>query len=68
MAMRYADHVVLFEKGRIAVSGPTMDVLTEETVSSVFGIGCRILALDGLERPVIVSWGKASGKMRKICT
>jgi len=58
MAMRYADHVVLFREGRIAADGPTAEVLTEETVSAVFGVSCRILSLDGLERPVIVSWGR----------
>ncbi|MDN3720161.1 ABC transporter ATP-binding protein [Roseibium salinum] len=58
MAMRYADHVVLFERGRIAASGATEEVLTEENVSSVFGISCRIMKLEALERPVIVSWGK----------
>ncbi|POF29338.1 ABC transporter ATP-binding protein [Roseibium marinum] len=58
MAMRYADHVVLFKQGEVAASGPTQDVLTEDAVSSVFGISCRILPLEGLERPVIVSWGK----------
>lgn len=61
MAMRYADHVVLFKQGAVTASGPTQDVLTEEAVSSVFGISCRILTLKGLERPVIVSWGKNRG-------
>ncbi|WP_299813615.1 ABC transporter ATP-binding protein [uncultured Roseibium sp.] len=61
MAMRYADHVVLFKQGAVTASGPTQDVLTEDAVSSVFGISCRILTLEGLERPVIVSWGKNRG-------
>jgi iron complex transport system ATP-binding protein len=58
MAMRYADHVVLFEKGRVAASGPTAQVLTENSVSSVFGVSCRVVPMEGLERPVIVSWGR----------
>ena len=62
MAMRYADHVVLFEKGTVAASGPTLEVLTETAVSSVFGVACRILPLEGLERPVLVSWGRGAAQ------
>ncbi len=61
MAMRYADHVVLFREGCVAASGETSEVLTEETISDVFGVSCRILKLDGLERPVIVSMGRNKG-------
>jgi iron complex transport system ATP-binding protein len=45
MAMRYADHVVLFDAGRVVASGPTGDVLTERRVAEVFGIRCRIVQL-----------------------
>ncbi|MEM5582192.1 MULTISPECIES: ABC transporter ATP-binding protein [unclassified Roseibium] len=58
MAMRYADHVVLFDKGRVTASGPTAQVLTEDSISSVFGVSCRVMPMDGLDRPVIVSWGR----------
>lgn len=47
MAMRYADRVVLFEKGRVVAAGATGLVLTERRVSEVFGIRCRIVDLDG---------------------
>ncbi|WP_010139539.1 ABC transporter ATP-binding protein [Oceanicola sp. S124] len=53
-AMRYADHVVLFDRGRIACTGPTQEVLTEERIREVFDIDCRIVALPGIERPVVV--------------
>lgn len=58
MAMRYADHVVLFDRGQVSASGPALDILTEERVTSVFGVACRILPLEGLVRPVLVSWGQ----------
>ncbi|MHA7772061.1 ABC transporter ATP-binding protein [Roseibium sp. M-1] len=59
MAMRYADHVVLFEAGRIEASGTTRDVLTAERVSEVFGVDCKLVEIEGLERPVLVTWGRA---------
>ncbi|WP_269581352.1 ABC transporter ATP-binding protein [Roseibium sp. Sym1] len=58
MAMRYADHVVLFDAGRIAARGQTVDVLTEGIVSRVFGVSCRMVPVDGMDRPVIVSWSR----------
>lgn len=60
MAMRYADHVVLFCDGRIAAHGPTRQVLTEERVQQVFAIRCRIVQLAGEETPVLVPLPNAS--------
>lgn len=54
MAMRYADHVVLFDRGRIAASGPTGDILTEARIEEVFGLRCRILHLEDESTPVLV--------------
>ncbi|MCV6824552.1 MULTISPECIES: ABC transporter ATP-binding protein [Halocynthiibacter] len=54
LAMRYADHVVLFDDGRIAGEGPTQDVLREEAIRTVFEIDCRIITLPDIDRPVIV--------------
>ncbi|MEJ8472576.1 ABC transporter ATP-binding protein [Roseibium algae] len=59
MAMRYADHVVLFKNGKVAADGPTIDVLSEQNISQVFGVRCKIMAVSELEKPVIVSWGEA---------
>ena len=59
-ALRYADHVVLFENGRIAAEGATRDVLTEERISSVFDIDCRILPLPETDLPVIVPLSRQS--------
>ncbi|MCD1633048.1 ABC transporter ATP-binding protein [Martelella mediterranea] len=59
-ALRYADHVVLFENGGIAAEGATRDVLTEERISSVFDIDCRILPLPETDLPVIVPLSRQS--------
>lgn len=55
MAMRYADHVVLFSRGRIMADGPTGEILTEERVEEVFGVTCRIVALPGQAMPALVT-------------
>ncbi|WP_068310085.1 ABC transporter ATP-binding protein [Polycladidibacter hongkongensis] len=53
LAARYADHVVLFEKGQIAKQGSVTEVLNETTISQVFNITCKILSLDG--QPIIAA-------------
>jgi iron complex transport system ATP-binding protein len=58
MAMRYADHVVLFSEGRIVADGPTGEILTEARVEEVFGVTCRILILPGQGTPVLVTLPK----------
>jgi iron complex transport system ATP-binding protein len=55
MALRYADHVVLFDAGRVVASGPTRDVLHEAQVARTFGIRCRIVELEGEDSPVLVA-------------
>jgi iron complex transport system ATP-binding protein len=55
MAMRHADHVVLFAGGRIVADGPTRTILTEARVTEVFGVDCRILDVPGLATPVLVT-------------
>ncbi|WP_319520458.1 ABC transporter ATP-binding protein [uncultured Martelella sp.] len=57
-ALRYSDHVVLFDDGKIAAEGPTSEVLTAERISAVFNIDCRMLALPGEDKPVIVPFAR----------
>lgn len=54
LAARYADHVVLFDQGRVIAQGPVADVLTEPLLSQVYGIDLRILHPEGLDYPIIV--------------
>ena len=58
MAMRYADHIVLFDGGRIVAAGATMEVLTEARIQEVFGISCRIMDVPGESVPVLVPMAK----------
>jgi iron complex transport system ATP-binding protein len=64
LAMRYADHVVLFSGGRIAAEGPTGEILTEARVEEVFGVRCRIVVLPGQGRPVLVTLPREFGPDR----
>jgi len=64
MAMRYADHIVLFSQGRIADDGPTGEILTEARVEDLFGVTCRIVALPGEEARVLVPMPKATHRTR----
>jgi len=61
MALRYADHVVLFRGGRVVAAGPTRDIMTEQRVSELFGIRCRILDLPGEEGPVLLPFPVENG-------
>lgn len=54
LAARYADHVVLFDQGRVIAQGPVADVLTEPLLSQVYGIDLRILHPEDLGYPIIV--------------
>jgi len=43
MAARFADRVVLLDKGRIKADGAPSEVLTEANIAEVFGVSCEIL-------------------------
>ncbi|MCU0853723.1 MAG: ABC transporter ATP-binding protein [Rhodobacteraceae bacterium] len=66
MALRYADDVVLFDRGRVVVAGPTAEVLTEARVEEVFGIRCRIMSVPGESLPVIVAIAKMTAEARPL--
>ena len=46
LAARYADRLVLIDRGRVAASGPASEVLRAEVVSRVYGWPVRVEALD----------------------
>lgn len=54
MAMRYADHVVLFQEGRVVATGATREVLSEARIQEVFRIGCKLIEVEGQERPAVL--------------
>jgi iron complex transport system ATP-binding protein len=42
-ACRYAHHIVMLQKGKVVMHGSPYEVISEETVSKVFGVECRII-------------------------
>ncbi|WP_262029140.1 ABC transporter ATP-binding protein [Microvirga sp. Mcv34] len=57
LAARFADDIVLLDRGRVEASGPPAAVLTEERLAAIFGIRAQVLELAGgllvlAERPL----------------
>ncbi len=47
LATRYADAVVMLEAGRVRHAGRAADAFTPERLSTVYGVECRILPVEG---------------------
>ncbi len=58
LGARYADHLVAVAGGKVHVSGAPEDVLTEDTVRTVFGLESRILTDPTAGRPIMVPIGR----------
>jgi iron complex transport system ATP-binding protein len=58
LGARYADHLVALAGGKVHVSGAPEDVLTEDTVRTVFGLQSRILTDPTSGRPIMVPIGR----------
>lgn len=58
LGARYADHLVALAGGRVHVAGAPEDVLTEDTVRTVFGLESRILTDPTAGRPIMVPIGR----------
>ena len=58
LAARYADHLVAIANGTVYLSGTPKEVLTKETVQSVFGIASQIIADPTSGRPLMLPLGR----------
>jgi len=47
IASRYSDRIVMLHEGRVFADGTPEDVLTEENISSVYGVGCKVVEFEG---------------------
>ncbi|GAB2825747.1 ABC transporter ATP-binding protein [Streptomyces daliensis] len=58
LACRYADHLVAMRGGEVRAEGPPAEVVTEETVSEVFGLRCALTPDPVSGTPLIVPVGR----------
>ncbi|KNC18438.1 hypothetical protein AC792_12485 [Arthrobacter sp. RIT-PI-e] len=61
LAARYADHLIAMRSGRIVAEGAPADVVTQETVSGVFGLDCRVIEDPVSGTPMVVPVGRHHG-------
>jgi iron complex transport system ATP-binding protein len=61
LSARYADHLVAMRTGRIVAEGRPTDVVTEETVRTVFGLACRVVTDPVSGTPLVVPLGRHHG-------
>ncbi len=54
LAARFADSLLLMERGRVVAHGKPRDVLTEERIAAVYRVEARV-EIDAAGRPVIVA-------------
>jgi len=53
LALRYADDLLLLDRGRLAAAGPIGSALREDLVSRVWGIEARLVQPAGVSSPFI---------------
>ncbi|MFI7450127.1 ABC transporter ATP-binding protein [Nonomuraea sp. NPDC049714] len=58
LAARYADHLIAIADGRCHAAGPPAEVLTEESVRTVFGLDSRIIEDPVSGRPLMLPIGR----------
>ncbi|KQY57723.1 hypothetical protein ASD66_15225 [Nocardioides sp. Root151] len=62
LSARYADHLVAMREGTVAAEGSPHDVVTEETVRTVFGLESRVINDPISHTPMVVPRGRHHGR------
>ncbi|MGO3886509.1 MAG: ABC transporter ATP-binding protein [Mycetocola sp.] len=58
LAARYADHLIALESGRVHAEGAPADVLTEDSVRTVFGLESRVIPDPVSGKPLVLPIGR----------
>ena len=53
LAARYADRVLILEKGRIVADGKPDETLTADRIATIFGVEADMVKLGGATVPVV---------------
>ncbi|WP_104181342.1 ABC transporter ATP-binding protein [Arthrobacter sp. B0490] len=61
LAARYADHLIAMREGRIVAAGAPSAVVTEETVTGVFDLDCRVIEDPVSGTPMVIPVGRHHG-------
>jgi iron complex transport system ATP-binding protein len=57
LAARYSDHLVAMKGGRVVAEGSVAEVVTEEMVTAVFSLACRVIVDPVSATPLVVPIG-----------
>ena len=57
LAARYSDHLVAMKAGRVVAEGAVAEVVTEEMVTAVFSLACRVIVDPVSATPLVVPIG-----------
>ncbi|MHA7208488.1 ABC transporter ATP-binding protein [Arthrobacter sp. MDT1-65] len=68
LAARYADHLIAMREGRIVAEGVPSAVVTEETVTGVFNLDCRVIEDPVSGTPMVIPVGRHHGAPAAITT
>jgi iron complex transport system ATP-binding protein len=55
LALRFAEHVVLLESGRVLSSGPPLEVFSAENMNAAFDVEVEIFTTDDPMRPFLIA-------------
>jgi iron complex transport system ATP-binding protein len=66
LAARYADHLIAMRDGRIVAEGTPSAVVTEDTVSGVFNLACRVIEDPVAGTPMVVPMGRHHGAAERV--
>jgi iron complex transport system ATP-binding protein len=53
----FVDRLIFIDSGRIVADGRPGDVITRENLERVYGVGCGIARVDGLNVPLVIPYG-----------
>lgn len=58
LAARYCDWLAAMAEGQLHRSGPVEDIVTEDLVSQVFGLACRVISDPVSGKPMMLPIGR----------